>query len=89
MKTILADLMSKSIDSIPFMCLGTAGTPKINASKIFEALITAGVTGGILLYGYTQTVKVELVNIKDDVREIKTDVRQIQRDIYVYMPKRR
>ncbi len=55
----------------------------MDVSKIFETLIAGTIAGGLAMYGAQQSVKTELLALREDVREVKKDVSEMRKDFYV------
>lgn len=49
--------------------------------RVVEALVTAFIIGGIVLYGASQTVGVEMKTLKDSVCEVKSSIKDLTTDM--------
>lgn len=69
---------------VPFMA--SAALPpggKWNGQRIVEALIIAGITGGVATYSTQQVMQEKMATLTKEVREVKAEVYQIRQDFYV------
>ena len=65
----------------PFVLGVTGGGPKLNAQRIIEALIIAGVVGGITLYGNNAILSTKIEAIQASTDRIEAAQHQAQRDM--------
>ena len=54
----------------------------MDIKSIVQALIIAGVTSSIVMYGQQKSTAVQLEALANDVGEIKQNQKQIMRDFY-------
>lgn len=66
----------------PFL-LAVGTEPHFNLQRILEALVIAGVTGAIVMWGTQQVLEERISSLQRDVQSIQTDVQQLRRDVYV------
>jgi len=68
--------------SIPFF-LGTASQEhKLNITRVVEALIIAGVAGGVSVYSAQQVTAEKMNSLSSAIERIEANQLQIQRDMY-------
>jgi hypothetical protein len=72
-----------SMAGMPFMIAGVAGGVKMNYTRIFEALVIAGVTGAISVYATTKVLENDIEHIKQGHVYIMQQVDQLRKDLYV------
>ena len=77
--------MSCLVDYFPFILHVKAlpcGEYRMDIKSIVQALIIAGVTSSIVMYGQQKSTAVQLEALANDVGEIKQNQKQIMRDFY-------
>ena len=65
----------------PFILGVTGGGPKLNAQRIIEALIIAGVVGVITLYGNNAILSTKIESVQASVDRIEEAQHLSQRDM--------
>jgi hypothetical protein len=84
LKCLGVKLGGLSMAGMPFMIAGVAGAGvKMNYTRIFEALVIAGVTGAISVYATTKVLENDIEHIKQGHVYIMQQVDQLRKDLYV------
>jgi len=67
---------------LPFMLsLQNEGASRVNIQRIVEAVIIAGVTAGLTMYGTQQVIKVQIENLKAQVLENRADIKDLDSNL--------
>jgi uncharacterized membrane protein YidH (DUF202 family) len=68
---------------IPFMAITGVNRSHWHVQRIVEALIIAGIAGGVSVWGTQQYMDAKIGMIEQQLYEVKADIQQMRDDFYV------
>lgn len=67
---------------LPFMA-GSVGQSGIDVRRVVEALLIAGITGTLVMWGTTKVLEERIAVLQRDIQGVQTEIRELRRDVYM------
>lgn len=73
-----------TLDYVPFVRKRSNDVGyRVDTKAILQSIITATVSGLLVMYGTQKSLEVKLDSVVEDVAEVKRSINQINKDLYV------